>query len=98
MTFSAVAKIRSTALRHNLQRVHAAAPGCPVLAVIKANAYGHGLIATARTLAAADAFGVARFAAALELRQAGIDKDIVVLSGSLNAETLALPVSITCRL
>ena len=90
MTFSAVAKIRPTALRHNLQRVHAAAPGCPVLAVIKANAYGHGLIATARTLAAADAFGVARFAAALELRQAGIDKDIVVLSGSLNAETLAL--------
>ncbi|MAF83005.1 MAG: alanine racemase [Gammaproteobacteria bacterium] len=90
MAFSAVARIRSTALRHNLQRVHEAAPGCPVLAVIKADAYGHGLVATARALSAADAFGVARFAAALELRQAGIDKDIVVLSGWLDAESLAL--------
>jgi len=90
MAIAAVAKVRSTALRHNLQRTREAAPGCPVLAVVKANAYGHGLIATARSLDTADAFGVARFEAALELRRSGIDKDIVVLSAWLDAETLAL--------
>lgn len=90
MAFGAVAKICSAALRHNLQRVREAAAGCPVMAVVKADAYGHGLVATARALDAADAFGVARFDAALELRRAGIDKDIVVLSGQINAETLAL--------
>jgi len=90
MASIAVAKIRSAALQHNLQRVHEQAPGCPVLAVVKANAYGHGLVATARALDAADAFGVARFTAAQALRRAGIDKDIVVLSGLLDAESLAL--------
>jgi len=90
MALAAVAKIRSTALQHNLQCVRKAAPGCPVLAVIKANAYGHGLVATARALDACDAYGVARFPAALNLRRAGIDKDIVVLSDRLDAEALEL--------
>jgi alanine racemase len=90
MAVTAVARIRSTALRHNLQRAREAAPGCPVMAVVKANAYGHGLVATARVLDGADAFGVARFEAALELRRAGIDKPIIVLSEWLDSETLAL--------
>jgi len=90
MAFAAVAKVRSTALRHNLQRAREAAPGCPVMAVVKANAYGHGLVATAQALDSADAFGVARFEAALELRHAGVNKDIVVLAAWLDAETLAL--------
>ncbi len=90
MAVTAVARIRSTALRHNLQRAREAAPGCPVMAVVKANAYGHGLVATARVLEGADAFGVARFEAALELRRAGLEKPIVVLSAWLDAETLAL--------
>jgi len=88
MAFAAVAKIRSTALRHNLQRAREAAPGCPVMAVVKANAYGHGLVATARALDGADAFGVARIAAALELRRAGVEKAIVVLSAWLDDETI----------
>ena len=90
MAHAAVARVRSTALRHNLQRAREAAPGCSVLAVVKANAYGHGLVATARALDDADAFGVARFEAALDLRQAGVDKDIVVLSAWLDAATLAM--------
>lgn len=90
MAYSAVATIRLAALRHNLQRVTEVAADCPVMAVIKADAYGHGLLATARALHAADAFGVARFDAALDLRQAGIDKDIVVLSEWLDADALAL--------
>jgi len=60
------------------------------MAVVKADAYGHGLVATARALDGADAFGVARFAEALELRRAGVDKAIVVLSAWLDDETLAL--------
>ena len=48
MTPAAVAVIRAAALRNNLQTVREAAPGCRVLAVIKANAYGHGLVPVAR--------------------------------------------------
>jgi alanine racemase len=81
VTPAAVAVIRPAALRANLQRVRAAAPGCPVLAVIKANAYGHGLVHVARILADADAFAVARLDEALQLREAGIAQRIVVLSG-----------------
>lgn len=81
MTPAAVAVIRPAALRENLQRVRDAAPGCPVLAVIKANAYGHGLVHVARILADADAFAVARLDEALQLREAGIARRIVVLSG-----------------
>jgi alanine racemase len=81
VTPAAVAVIRPAALRENLQRVRDAAPGCPVLAVIKANAYGHGLVHVARILADADAFAVARLDEALQLREAGIARRIVVLSG-----------------
>lgn len=80
MASSAVARIRSTALRHNLERVRAAAPGAPVLAVVKADAYGHGLEQVARILASADAFGVARLSEAVRLREAGIEAPVVVLS------------------
>jgi len=80
MTSSAVARIRSTALRNNLERARAAAPGAPVLAVVKADAYGHGLEQVARILGSADAFGVARLSEAVRLREAGIETPIVVLS------------------
>jgi alanine racemase len=89
MAFDAVARIRTTALRHNLQRAREAAPDCPVMAVVKANAYGHGLISTAQALDGADAFGVARIVEALALRRAGIEKAIVVLSAWLDDETIA---------
>ncbi|MFP1529004.1 alanine racemase [Escherichia coli] len=45
---------------HNLQRLRELAPASKMVAVVKANAYGHGLLETARTLPDADAFGVAR--------------------------------------
>lgn len=89
MTSSAVARIRPAALRNNLDRARAAAPGCPLLAVIKADAYGHGMETVARILDTADAFGVARFPEALSLRRM-TDKPIVVMSESLRAEEVAL--------
>lgn len=57
-----------------------------MLAVIKANAYGHGLVEVAGILEEADAFGVARFDEAVQLRAAGIRKRLVVLGGVLTAE------------
>ncbi|HEX3950915.1 MAG TPA: alanine racemase [Steroidobacteraceae bacterium] len=69
------------ALRHNLQTVRRLAPASRAMAVIKANAYGHGLITAARALEAADALAVARVSEALALREAGIQAPIVLLEG-----------------
>ena len=86
MNPAAVAVIRVEALRNNLQRVRQATPGCRVLAVVKANAYGHGLVAVARILADADGLAVARLEEAVQLRDAGIRQRIVVLGGFVSAE------------
>jgi alanine racemase len=64
------------------------APRSHVLAVVKANAYGHGLVSTARTLADADAFGVARLDEALVLRSAGVAKPVVLMEGVLDGEAV----------
>jgi len=59
-----------------------------VLAVIKANAYGHGLATAAGALAGADAFAVARPEEALALRESGCRARIVLLEGFRDAEEL----------
>ncbi len=65
--------------------------GGKALAVIKADAYGHGAVACARALEAeADGFGVACIEEALELRQAGIRKPVVLLEGFFDAAELPL--------
>lgn len=69
------------------------APGCRVLAVIKANAYGHGIVTAARALAGADAFAVARLPEALALREAGIAARIVLLEGVQDARELDVAAS-----
>jgi alanine racemase len=83
------ARIESAALRANLQAIRARAPGSRVMAVVKANAYGHGLVPTALALADADAFAVARLEEAVALRDAGSKRRIVLLEGVLNAAQLA---------
>jgi alanine racemase len=75
------ATIDTAALRHNLAVVRRRAPHSRVMAVIKANAYGHGLVAVARALDTADAFAVARVEEGLVVRRAGITKPIVLLEG-----------------
>ena len=81
MSFGARALIRLDALRHNIQIIRKAAAGARVMAVVKANAYGHGLLPVANALSDADAFGVARINEALALRQGGIRQPVVLLSG-----------------
>jgi alanine racemase len=90
VTPAAVAVVRAAALRHNLRRVRELAPGCRVLAVIKANAYGHGLASVANILTEADAFAVARLDEALQLRAAGITRKVVVLGGFISSEEARL--------
>jgi alanine racemase len=84
------AVIDMAALRHNLSRVRELAPGCRVLAVIKANAYGHGIVMAAEALAAADAFAVARIDEAVLLREAGCKSRIVLLAGVADGGELEL--------
>lgn len=78
------AAVDRAALRHNLQVVRDCAPHSKVLAVIKANAYGHGLVPAAQALISADGFGVARLREAVALREAGIGQSIVLLEGVLS--------------
>jgi alanine racemase len=82
--------IESAAIRHNLGRVREFAPRTRVMAVIKANAYGHGLVAAAKALAAADGLAVARLDEGLVLRAAGLSQRILLLEGVLDADELAL--------
>jgi alanine racemase len=83
------ASIDRAALRANLAAVRAAAPASKVMAVVKANAYGHGLVATATTLTDADAFAVARIEEGVLLREAGINLPVVLLEGVFNGAQLA---------
>ena len=67
------------AIRHNIQAVKEKS-GVPVMAIIKADAYGHGAVEVARHLDSECAFfGVSSILEALELRQAGIEKPILIL-------------------
>ncbi len=82
------ATIESGALRHNLSVLRQWAPKSRVMAVIKANAYGHGLVAVARALESTDAFAVARVDEGLTLRAAGIATPTVLLEGVFDREQL----------
>jgi alanine racemase len=81
MSRPTVATIHIDALRHNLARIRSLAPNSRVLAVVKADGYGHGLERVAHALEGADAFGVAAISDAERLRAAGLSQRIVLLSG-----------------
>lgn len=76
------------ALRSNLEVLRRLAPKSRVMAVVKANAYGHGLVAVARALESADALAVARLSEALILREAGSKSPVVLLEGVLDRDQL----------
>jgi len=89
VSFGARAIIRLDALRHNLAHVRVELPGARVMAVVKANAYGHGLVEVVRELRSVDAFAVARFQEAVSIRDAGLDTPVVLLSGVYSGAELA---------
>ena len=74
------AEINLSALKHNLQ-VAREQTQSKQIAIVKANAYGHGLVEIARALTDADGFGVATIDEAISLRESGVYKPIVLLQG-----------------
>jgi len=91
------AEISLDSLRHNFQAVRdRVGPDVAIMAVVKADAYGHGAADVARTLAAAGAadgatwMGVATVAEGVALRAGGITQPILVLSGFLPGDEAAL--------
>ncbi len=76
------------ALRSNFQTIRSLTGGQQIMAIIKADAYGHGLVRIARALSDADAFGVACMEEAQALRDAGIEGRIVLLEGPFSADEL----------
>lgn len=82
------AVINLSALRHNLQRARVLAPHSRIMAMVKANAYGHGIAAAARALSGADAFGVASLDEAMAIRHSGLAHPIVLLEGVFAASEL----------
>jgi alanine racemase len=80
------------ALRHNFRQLREiCSSGAQIMAVIKADAYGHGLLPAARALQAegADYFGVAYLAEGLSLRRAGIGTPVLLLMGIVPEEAAA---------
>jgi len=79
-----VAEIDLSAVRHNFFQIKKAIPrGCDILAVVKADAYGHGFMDIAMELESlgVNAFGVAFLAEGIQLRKSGIDRPVLVLGG-----------------
>lgn len=89
MLNTARALIDLSALRHNLAVVRQLCPNSRVMAMVKANAYGHGLLPVARALDA-DGFAVARLEEALELRQEGVAQRVLLLGTLLDDADLQL--------
>lgn len=78
------ANINLDALKRNISHIHAIAKK-PMMAIVKANAYGHGAVQIARAASTMDEiqmFGVATLGEAIELRNHGITKDILVIGAS----------------
>jgi alanine racemase len=78
------------ALRENYRLLKKIAGGNRLIAVVKADAYGHGAVEVASALNEADAFAVASVGEAVALRKAGIAQKIVVLGGFISAEELQI--------
>ena len=76
------------ALQHNLAKVRQHAPGASVFAVVKANAYGHGVMRTAKALAGADGLALLELDTAVRLRDAGFTKRLALLEGVFEAADL----------
>lgn len=91
-------EIDQAAIRHNTIEVkHRLAPGCHLMAVVKADGYGHGAVTCAKAAlsAGADYLGVATVDEALELRAAGISKPLLLLA---QPPASAIPLLLSCQI
>ncbi len=85
---TAYAQIDRSAIKYNLQRVRKLAPDSKIMAVIKADGYGHGMEVVAESLAYADEFAVTCLDDVNRLRNQGFDKIITMLSSTFTVDDL----------
>ena len=84
------ATISLSALAHNLAVAKSKAPNSKVMAVVKANGYGHGLLNAAKGLKAADGFAILGLDEAIALRSAGYKQSVLMLEGCFSADELSV--------
>ena len=82
--------INQSALENNLRVARHTAPTARIMAVIKADGYGHGLLRVAGALSAADGFALLDIQDAVQLRENGCRQTILLLEGAFSAEDMAL--------
>ncbi len=82
------AEVSRGALQANLAKLKQLAPDSKIMAVVKANGYGHGLLNVAECLSEADGFGLARLEEALILREGGIKRKLLLLEGVFHVNDL----------
>ncbi len=91
--------INTAALQHNSQRVRELVPNSKIMAVIKADGYGHGMEIVADALSSSvDEFAVNSLDDVLRIRNAGFDKAITVLSANFNKQQLLELVKLNARI
>lgn len=83
-----VAKINLSAIKDNFKIIRNLAPKSKIMAVLKANAYGHGLVQVAKILCDADGFAVITIDEALALRSEGIKAPIILLQGFFSPDEI----------
>ncbi len=92
-------EINRDALRHNFREIQKLVGATPIIAVVKANAYGHGIVETSRVFAemGAQMLAVTRLEEAIPLRDADIQTPILLLTPPLpGEETEAVNLNFTC--
>ena len=82
--------INQSALENNLMVARRAAPSARIMAIIKADGYGHGLLRAAGALSAADGFALLDLQDAVQLRENGHRQPILLLEGAFNAEDMGI--------
>lgn len=80
--------IHPSAMTHNFNAIKKIASAQKILAMIKGNGYGHGILAAAEAMSAADAFGVSSIDEAFQVLKGGVHKKIVVMRGFYNKSEL----------
>ncbi|MEZ8109570.1 alanine racemase [Vibrio splendidus] len=95
MLFRPTAKISLSSLKKNFNTFKSLYSESPIMIMVKANAYGHGMVDVAKCLKLADYFGVARLSEAYELRTHGIENKIVLSEGYFDETEFVLAVDLS---
>ena len=80
--------INLDAIRQNVKKVREYAPNAKIMAVIKANGYGHGLLLMAQALNNVDGLAIARISEGVSLRKSGVKSKLLILSGFFSERQL----------